>query len=242
MANITLTGMVLSAANIGEHDRSLYILTKEHGKVSAFARGSRRSNSPLLATTVPMCFGTFEAYPGKNAYYVTSTAVSHYFRELTADYDSMCYSALFLEMAEYYAAEEMAERDRLGLLFMTLRALEEKKQSLKLIRAIYELRSLVINGEYPDMFSCRGCHTKENLMYFSLRDRGVYCSKCGENMPGTPMNPSTLYAMQFIMSTPVERLYTFKLTDDVETELIHLLDEYKRTYHPHRFRAEDFLI
>lgn len=242
MSNLTLTGMVLSAANVGEHDRSLYILTKEHGKISAFARGARRANSPLIATTVPMCFGTFEVYPGRKAYYVTATNISHYFRDLTSDYDSMCYGALFLEMAEFFSVEEMVEKDRLGLLFMTLRALEEKKQSLPLIRAIYELRSMVINGEYPDVFSCKACREKDNLRYFSLRDRGVYCAKCGESIPGTPISQSALYTMQYVMSTPVNKLYTFKLSDEIEAEVIHLLSEYKRTYINHRFKAEDFLL
>lgn len=241
MANIYLTGIVLSAANVGEHDRSLYILTKEHGKISAFARGSRRTNSPLLATTVPMCFGTFEAYPGRNAYYVTGANISHYFRDLTTDYDSMCYGALFLEMAEYMSVEEMVEKDRLGLLFMTLRALQEKKQSFELIRAIYELRSLVISGEYPDVFSCKACRTKDNIKFFSLKDRGVYCEKCGQTYSGAPIDPSTLYAMQFIMSTPVEKLYTFALSKEIEAELIHFLAEYKKSYFSHRFKAEDFL-
>lgn len=239
--NITVTGMVLSAVPIGEYDKRITILTRERGKITAFARGARRSGNQMMAAANPFVFGEFEIYPGKSSYKALRAEITNYFRELAADYDMVCYGSYFLEVADYYGQENADETKRLQLLYQTLRALESKRFSYSLIRGIYDLKTLAINGEYPNVYECLACGAKEDLDFFSMRLRGCVCKNCQSKVGGNPIDASTLYAMQYVISTPIEKLFTFRLSESVEREFLSLLRSYRKNYENHRFKAEDFL-
>lgn len=239
--NIVLTGMVLSAIPVGEYDKRITILTRERGRITAFAKGARRSTNQLLAAANPFALGEFEVYQGKSTYTLVKAEISHYFRELAEDYDMVCFGYYFLEMADDLAQENADETERLQLLYQTLRALESKKIPFALIRGIYELKTLAIQGEYPNVFSCMKCGTGEHLDFFSMRLRGCLCPKCQAKEGGTPINGSTLYAMQYVISSPIGKLYTFLLTPPVQEEFLQLMKNYRTHYMDHRYKSEEFL-
>ena len=109
--SVIVMGMVLTAMPVNDYDKRITILTKERGKITAFARGSRRPSSQLLAATNPFAFGEFEVFEGRNSYNVTKANIQNYFRELVLDLDAASLAFYFAEFAEYYCQENNDERE-----------------------------------------------------------------------------------------------------------------------------------
>lgn len=208
---ICVTGMILKQTPIGEYDRRICLLTKERGKISAFARGARRPGSRLAAATNPFSFGTFKLYEGRDSYTVSEADIQNYFEDLMTDYEGAYYGMYFAEVADYYARENNDERELLKLLYQSLRALCAPALPNPLIKCIFELKAIAVNGEFP------GVPTDRKL------------------------EDSTIYAIHYIAESSVEKLYTFTVTDSVLVELQQVAKEYRKRFMDRKFKSLEIL-
>lgn len=207
----TVTGMILKAEPFGEYDRRVVILTRERGKIAAFARGARKQGSRLLASTNPFCFGEFKLFEGRTSYSISEASISNYFESLRADFEGACYGMYFLEMMDYYTRENSDEKDMLRLLYQSLRALCHAGITNELVQYIFEIKALAFNGEYPGP------------------------------PQETEFLESTLYTLSYIVNTPVEKLYTFIVTKDVLAQLERIAEEYRRRFIDRKFKSLEIL-
>ncbi len=178
---IRTSGTVLSAMPIGEQDKRIVLETCEFGKISAFARGSRRPSSPLLAASNPFATGDFYLLPGRGSYRLVEASIREYFRDLTAAIPEVYIGFYFLDLVDFYGRENIGGKEMLNLLYMALKALLRKSTDDRIIRAVFELRLLAVNGDYApekgsaeaSMFSICSYITSapcQKIFSFSLRD------------------------------------------------------------------------
>lgn len=237
MDAITVTGIVLSAMPVGETDRRVVILTKEQGRISAFARGACRPKSPLVAVSRPFATGEFTLIPRKDSYNLHSAVIREYFDPLIQDFEKMAYGCCFLEEAGYFAAEDMDATDLLNLLFLTLKALQKGAVPSKLIRLIFEFRLFAISGEYPQVFECSRCRQPLKAGWFSMADRAAVCDRCRKTEEGEWISESVTYTLQYILSAPFNRLYSFRVSEEVFETLECFLKRWKRRFIDREFKS-----
>lgn len=209
---INVTGMILKAEPVGEYDRRIIILTRERGKIAAFAKGARKQGSRLLASTGPFCFGEFRLYEGRTSYTVFEANISNYFTELREDFAQTCYGMYFLEVMEYYTRENNDEKEMLKLLYQSLRALSHKGLDNSLVRYIFEIKALALNGEYPGLPQREGGYLE-----------------------------STEYTVAYIVNTGVEKLYTFTVTEQVLEQLKEIAENYRKRFIDRKFKSLEIL-
>ena len=208
---IWVTGIILKQSPVGEYDRHISLLTKERGKLSAFARGARKPGSRLAAATNPFAFGAFKLYEGKNSYTLTEAEIQNYFEDLREDYIGACYGLYFAEVTDHYTRENNDEREMMKLLYQSLRALCAKSLPNSLVRCVFECKAIAVNGEFP------GPPADRNL------------------------EESTVFCLQYIATSPVEKLYTFVVKESVLEELKQVAAEYMKRFVGREFKSLEVL-
>ena len=239
-------GFVLSSMPVGENDRRIVVLTKELGKTSAFVRGGAKPKSPLLAATNPFFFGDFEFYAGQNSLTLRSAKQQARFDEILKDLDDTYMGMYFLEVSGYFGNEAVDESERINLLYVALKALINQRTSRQLIRLIFELRTMMINGVYPDLFSCHHCGSRLDVNqenYFSPSDCLFYDSSCRSEIRGTAVSvtPYVLYALQFVLSSPVGQIFSFDLKNAALEDFSYIVKRLRARFFEHSFKTERFL-
>lgn len=208
---IMVTGMVIKTLPVGEYDRRVVILSKERGKISAFAKGARRPGNRFMAASNPFSFGEFKLYEGKSSYNIVEVNISNYFEGLREDFSSAYFAMYFLEVADFYTRENNDEKEMLKLLYQSMRALTHPSIPNSLVKCIFEIKSIVVNGEYP------GVPTDQTY------------------------DESTIYAMNYIEQSSVEHLYTFNVNQNVLTQLQHISDRYRHRFMDKDFKSLEIL-
>ena len=155
-------------------------------------------------------FGTFRLFQGRDAYTLSSVEVTNYFDGIAMDMEAACYGSYFLEIADYYSRENMDATDMLKLLYQSLRALQKPAIPNLLVRRIFELKAMVINGEYTEYPTRKVCD-------------------------------SAAYTWQYVITSPIERLYQFTVTDQVLSEFSVCVEDNQNRYIDRKFKSLEIL-
>ena len=162
--------------------------------------------------------------------------------KMSDDFVGAYYGFYFLELADYYSRENVDETQMLKLLYQSFRAIEKETIPKELIRHVFELKTMAINGECPQVFSCVRCKETENCHHFSVEKRGILCANCNKGVKDMRyLSDTAIYTMQFVISTEIEKIYTFTISEEVLKEFSLIMNQYINYYIERKMKSLEIL-
>ncbi|NLF05027.1 MAG: DNA repair protein RecO [Actinomycetales bacterium] len=172
-------GVVLRTHKLGEADRIVTLLTREHGVVRAVAKGVRRTSSKFGARLEPFMHVDVQLHEGRSLDIVTQVEmVGPYARAIVADYAMYTSGTVMLETAERLVDEREASLQQYRLLAGAVRVLASGEHASTLVLDSYLLRALAIAGWSPSFAECARCGAEGPHRSFAVALGGSVCPRC----------------------------------------------------------------
>ncbi len=187
---LKLTGIVLRTVDTGESDRVVTLLTRERGKVAAFARGARASRRRFGGALEPFTLVAAEARErsGSELLGLDSVAPLDAFGGIRGDLARIACAGYAVELAREIVRDHEAHQDLFDLLAAYLGALDAAPARPTGLRA-FELGALRAAGLSPRLDACARCGgpLPAARVRFDPGQGGALCAGCAPSAaPSVP--------------------------------------------------------
>lgn len=169
-------GVVLRTYKLGESDRIIVLMTREHGKVRAVAKGVRKTKSKIGARLEPMAHVELLLYRGRELDVVSQVETIDVAPSLHEDLDRMTQAMAVLEAVDLAAQDRECATELYEMLVGALRTLTANPSPMLL--AGFYLKMLALEGVGPQVLTCVGCGSVDDLVSFDVYRGGVQCATC----------------------------------------------------------------
>jgi DNA repair protein RecO (recombination protein O) len=171
------TGVVLRTYKLGEADRIVVILTAEHGKIRAVAKGVRKTKSRFGGRLEPLSHVSLLLYQGRGELDIVSQAERvDSIAPLLADLDRLTQGLAVTEVVDQMAMDREPAPHLYRMLVGVLRTLENSPSPLVVPAFFWKL--LAAEGTGPELDQCVRCGEETGLVAFDMEEGGVLCRSC----------------------------------------------------------------
>jgi DNA repair protein RecO (recombination protein O) len=181
--------IVLRTHKLGEADRIITLLTRQHGRVRAVAKGVRKTTSRWGSRLEPFTHVDLQLAEGRNLDVITQADTLDAFPSRLGDhYDRYTAGTVMLETADRLVTEEkQPSLQQFLLLVGGLRAMTSGERAPAQVLDSYLLRSLAVAGYAPSFEHCARCGLEPPDLgqhrWFNPSYGGMLCTTC--RVPGS---------------------------------------------------------
>ena len=187
-----------------------------------------------------MCFGEYILYKGTNTYNINSCETIELFYNIRTDLDKLKYASHITKIVYDVTNENQNSYKILQLFLNTLYTISETDKNLDLVLAIFKLRLMCILGFVPQIQKCSDCSEEKKLEYFSFRDSGFKCDKCGKmDKSAIHIQEATKEAIRYIIMSQSKKIFSFNVSNTVLKELEIISNIYTNEKLEKQYKLED---
>ena len=161
---------------LGEADRIVTILTAQHGKVRAVAKGVRRTKSRMGGRVEPLSHVALLCWSGRELDIVSQAESLDTFRTIREDLARLGPATTILEIADQVAEQHAPATELFAMVLGALKSLDAAASPLLL--GAFCLKLLAVEGVSPVVDACARCGSDGPLVAFDLAEGGLLCSNC----------------------------------------------------------------
>ena len=231
------TGIVIGRTNYGEADRILTIMTVEHGKIKAIAKGVRKIKSRSGGHIELFGNVDFMIANGRGLDVMTAATLTWYPHDLASDYNKLGFAYLFSSMINNLVDENEPHIEVYELLGASLVALEKTGVEPQL-ELWFKLRLLDALGYKPQLNGCIICgENSGNEIYFISAERGGLVDNRCKNIGDGEIAINAIKLWRLVLDHRYSSIRTLSETFQIATHTLALCDsiyEYHlgRAFHP----------
>ncbi len=188
------TAVVLRTYRLGEADRIVVLMTAQHGKVRAVAKGVRKPKSRFGGRLEPTSHVSLLLYEGRQLDIISQAESLDHLRAVREDLDRLTRAMALLEVVDQVAQEREPDARLYQMLVGALRTLAAQPAPL-LVPAFY-WKVLANDGLRPELDGCVSCGAPDPLVAFDVAEGGTLCRTCRR---GVALSPPALALLRRIL-------------------------------------------
>ncbi len=223
--------IVLSRFDLGEADRVLTLITPEHGKLKAIAKGIRRPTSRLGGSLEPFAELNIALARGRTFDVVTEVRVGHAWLKLRDRLESAATAWYLAELADRSLEERHEAQAQYALLHRAYELLDAGMAPGRVARW-YEMHLADELGQRPEVDRCVEC---DRMLEASEAFRwvpplgGVICGRCpGPPADRTALSLDALKLLKAYQRLDIEAIAALRLAESTEREVEGAMRDFMR--------------
>lgn len=215
----TTRAVVIKTQDFKENDKLVWFYTENMGKITAVVRGAKKSKSKFLSLTLPLCYGEYLMYKGKNLYTLQEGRILNSFQGLLDNLDKLTYSSYLCELVDIACSDEESNEYIFKDFVTTLYLLNTDALDYELLVRAFEIKLLRYTGYNINLDSCSVCGKKISTSnYINLSNYGGVCDECPKEN-GTYISKGGHNALRFLKNMHISKLYRLNLNSEIKNEI-----------------------